>query len=427
MEEKPDQKLAEPTTIEDAQAILDGYADMNTQSPNIGARSDDDFYLTESYYNTLELNDRNAYTWQKDVNIDDGWKTMYKVILNANLSIETLDRITPNNYNRGAYNQAYGSALFFRAFAFYQLIQVYSMPYVDNDLTLPGIPARISSDVNTINTRNTAAETYSQILKDLTNSAQKLPSLSSPVTRPSKAASYGLLSNIYLAMRQYQKAGLYADSALQLQQTLMDYNSINPSLTVPFTKFNSEVIFSSSLIGKSSLYTRNAKVDSLLYKSYGTEDLRKLLFFTETAPGQYGFRGSYQGSLFGIFFNGIAVDEMLLNRSECFARNNKVSEAMKDLNTLLLKRFKSGSFTPINAGSSTAALNIILTERRKELLGRGIRWNDLRRLNKEPGFEKILERKIGGTTFRLEPNSKRYAFYIPQLVIDMSGMTQNER
>lgn len=428
LDEKPDQKLAEPKTIEDVQAILDGYADMNTQSPNIGSRSDDDFYLTETYFNSLELNDRNAYTWQKNINIDDGWKTMYKVVLNANLSLETLAGINPDTYNRNAYKQAYGSALFFRGFALYQLIQVYSLPYDSaNASVLPGIPVRMNSDVNTVNLRNSMQNAYQQILNDFKSSIALLPATVEPVTRPSKAAAYAMLSNVSMAMRQYHQAGRYADSALQIKNVLMDYNSINPSSTVPFTRFNSEVIFASCQIGRTTLYTRNARVDSLLYNSYESGDLRKSLFFTQVASNQFGFKGSYQASLFGIFFNGPAVDEMLLNRAECFARESDVPAAMGSLNTLLAKRFTPSAFIPVTSGNPSEALRIILAERRKELIGRGTRWNDLRRLNRENGFEKILTRKIGSETFQLLPNDIRYAFFIPQDVIAMTGMEQNER
>jgi hypothetical protein len=101
------------------------------------------------------------------------------------------------------------------------------------------------------------------------------------------------------------------------------------------------------------------------------------------------------------------------------------SAAMNDLNTLLMKRWKTGTFIPYTAINATDALSKILTERRKELLMRGIRWSDLRRLNKEPQFAKTLIRVIGGQTYYLYPNDKRYVFPIPLQIIQMTGVPQN--
>ncbi|MGN6801264.1 MAG: RagB/SusD family nutrient uptake outer membrane protein [Ginsengibacter sp.] len=428
LDAKPDQKLATPSDIEDVQALLDDYTDMNLQLSNAGPRSDDDFYLLDSYIGSRDVNSQNIYTWQKDAIVDDGWNTMYKVVLNANLSLETLQKIQPSAFNKPAYNMAYGSALFFRSFAFYQLLQVYAPPYDSNtagkDL---GIPVRLQSDVSTKNTRNSVSEGYKQIIDDTKESIALLPNRSYPPSRPSRAAAYSLLANVYLSMGNYQEAGLYADSALQIQNTLIDYNNADSTASKPFTRFNDEVIFSAATAGNATLYTSHRIVDSFLFSSYSTNDLRRALFFKKTGANQYGFKGNYQESAFGVLFNGFAVDEMLLIRSESFARENKVSLAMDDLNELLAARYKTGSFVPLTAGNSKDALTVVLEERRKELIGRGNRWNDLRRLNREPAFAKDLKRVVNGVIYELPANDPRYTFYIPQQVVGMAGMKQNQR
>jgi hypothetical protein len=69
----------------------------------------------------------------------------------------------------------------------------------------------------------------------------------------------------------------------------------------------------------------------------------------------------------------------------------------------------------------------ILTERRKELIFRGLRWPDLRRLNKD-GAGVSVTRKLDGQTYTLTPNSLKYTWLIPQQVIDFNpGMPQNPR
>lgn len=83
------------------------------------------------------------------------------------------------------------------------------------------------------------------------------------------------------------------------------------------------------------------------------------------------------------------------------------------------------TFIPYTASTASDALNTILLERRKELLMRGIRWSDLRRLNKEPQFAKTLIRIEDGQTYSLQPGGLRYIFPIPLLVIQMTGIPQN--
>ncbi|MNX64087.1 SusD family protein [compost metagenome] len=99
---------------------------------------------------------------------------------------------------------------------------------------------------------------------------------------------------------------------------------------------------------------------------------------------------------------------------------------MEDLNTLLSKRFGAG-FVPYTATDQKNAILTILKERRKELLFRGLRWMDLRRLNKEPEYAVTLTRIVNGTTYTLPPNDPRYVYPIPPDEIAISGIEQNER
>ena len=94
---------------------------------------------------------------------------------------------------------------------------------------------------------------------------------------------------------------------------------------------------------------------------------------------------------------------------------------------MIVKRWKTGTFTPLAAGSMQDALILILRERRKELVFRDLRWTDLKRLNKETAFQQTIKRKINGQEYILLPNDNRYALPIPQSVISISGIQQNPR
>lgn len=163
-----------------------------------------------------------------------------------------------------------------------------------------------------------------------------------------------------------------------------------------------------------------------LYLSYAPNDLRVNMYFTPNAYGE-GFKGSYDGDPGNGPFTGIATDEVLLIHAECLARLGKTADAMNDLNHLLLNRFLAGTFVPLTAANSNDALKLILQERRKELVMRGARWADLRRLGLDPEWAVTPQRIIAGKSYSLPPKSSLYTFLLPKQVIELSGMQQNVR
>jgi hypothetical protein len=211
---------------------------------------------------------------------------------------------------------------------------------------------------------------------------------------------------------------------LKLYDSLLDYNTLNTTTQYPVPLFNKEVIFHATL--SNDLYAKTVIVDTNLYKSYNVNDLRQKVFFKTNTNGGMRFVGTYTGGTGFIFFAGIATDELYLTRAECYARAGKITEAMNDLNTLMVKRWKTGTFVPFTAATTSDAMKLILEERRKETIFRGLRWLDLRRLNSE-GANITLTRVVDGQTYTLIPNSPRYALPLPPDVISLTGMPQNDR
>lgn len=427
LEAKTDKKLVVPSTLQDAQALLDSYSLLNAFYPSIGVQSDDDFYLLDSYWNSIAVVNQKNYTWAKDNYNNNEWRYLYQMVLYTNVALETLER-APTDQHESEWKRIKGAALFFRAYAFYQVAQYYAIPYDKSTATQnAGIPLRLTSNASTKITRSSLEITYSRIIEDYKTAIQLLPVISSPVSRPSKAAAYGALSRTYLTMENYQLAEKYADSCLQLSHTLIDYNTLNAKSATPFLRFNNEVIFPSVFAGTGMLSASNWHVDSLLYQSYDSNDLRRSIFYKSNGPSSFAFKGNYDGTTSTSMFNGIAVDEVYLIRAECKARLGDKDGALNDLNTLLVKRWKTGTFTDFVATTSDEALRIILTERRKELILRGLRWFDLRRLNKDPNTSKTLQRILRGQKYQLSPGDPRYTQYIPQQTIDMTSIEQNTR
>jgi hypothetical protein len=351
---------------------------------------------------------------------------MYRLIFYTNNVLEGLNNLE-NVSDLKKYNEIKGSALFFRAYGFYQLAQIFCAPYSASSANDGlGIPLRLKSDINLPSTRATIAQTYTQILSDLAKSVPLLPEIVAYKTRPDKTAAYAMLSKIYLLMQDYDRSLLFADSALmQSQNELINFNDLNPSASSPMMQFNSEVIFQTTLDYARNFTASRINIDSSLFQSYADNDIRKAAWFTVT-NGHLIFKGSYNGSS-PYFFSGLAIDEMFLNKAECLARKGKVEDAMTTLNTLLAKRFITGTFAPLTASDLNNALALILQERRKELLFRGVRWSDLRRLNLDAETAKTLYRILDGKKYELEPNSPNYVFPIEDNVIQLSGIAQNPR
>jgi len=428
---KPDKSLLVPTSLDDFQAILDNTSVMNL-CPEIGLIASDDYYTTAAGLAGLYTQtEKNSYLWAQNVyegEVVADWNTPYQQIFYSNVVLDGLNSLTDKTSARS--RNIRGSAMFYRGFAYYNLAQVFAAPYDSTSAAnLPGLPLRRSSDPGPKSTRGTLQQTYNQVLADITGAVPLLPVSAAYKSRPDKAAAYALLARIYLSMERYSKAAAYADSSLKVNNKLNHYTDYNPLDYRPFPLVlpdnNDEVDFDISPLPYSFDESPSTLVDSNLFHSYKENDLRKSLYFTDQGNGGYNFQGSYSGNY--LLFAGLTTAEMYLIRAECKARADQVNEALADLNTLLVTRFQPGTFQPFTPANAAEALTMILTERRKELFSRALRWSDLRRLNKDPRFAVTLKRVIGGQVYTLLPEDKRYVFPIPDEEIRASGIPQNDR
>src|SRR5690606_14579320 len=147
-----------------------------------------------------------------------------------------------------------GTALFYRAWALFQLATHFTAPYsAPTSVTNPGLPLHLTSDVNERPGRGNLQQTYDQLIKDAIAAEKLLPLSVRYKTRPVKAAATALLSRVYLSMNDYAKAEQYASAALSLQNTLIDYNLFSTTSSKPFPVAlpyaNEEILFYSIFIG----------------------------------------------------------------------------------------------------------------------------------------------------------------------------------
>lgn len=424
---KPDQRLATITTIKDMQALLDDYAKMNNSDPAMGEVYGDNYLMSDDVYNARDEYDRNMYTFADQLVFKpkvNAWNSLYMQVNVANTVLQAVKEQDNTVKNIGELAHVKAQALFFRGKAFYHGLNVWAMPYQSTTAsTLPGIPIRLTANFLSVSKRANIGEGYQQAIKDLKESIPALPRLAQTPVRPSKAAAYGMLSRLYLQMLAYEDAGKYADSALQINRELLNYNTLNATASFPVPKLNAEIIFEGRAETSSQIVQSRALIDPKLYELYVLNDLRKTVFFRKSG-NDYLFKGNYEGN--ASFFNGITSAEMLLTKAECSIRAGKINEGLLELNILLQARFKTGTFVPYAQLSNPEALALVKLERRKELIFRCMRWLDIRRFNEE-GDQIILKRQVGGSTYTLNPRSNGYALAIPEDVIELSGMPQNRR
>lgn len=430
LDAKPDISIGIPASLKDFQLMMDNTARLNQNWPWLTEIAADYNVFNDTYYPITSTDCKNAYTWSRtypytaSLDWGSGGNAPYQKILVVNTVLDGLAQVTIDGITEvQQYNNIKGQALFVRAKAFYELAQEFAPPYDElNAVSDLSIPLRLASDISMPSTRSTVATTYTQIISDLKAAKELVPVNQIYKTRAGRAACFAMLARVYLSMHKYEDARMAADSCLNLYGTLIDYRKLSSTASYPFTQLNEEVLYHNTIIST----TNNGNtllIDSFVYNSYNVNDLRKIFFFNIFSGRGYTFKGSYTGN--ALCFNGLATDEVYLIRAECLARQGQTQAALKDLNTLMINRWKDGAFVEFTAGSADEALTIILTERKKELLRRNTRWTDLRRLNKEPKFATTISRIINGTVITLEPNSYRYTFPIPDDIIAMTGMQQN--
>jgi len=431
LDKLPDQALTTFSKLSDLQLLLQNEAILNVDDPSLDDASADDYFVSDAYFITMTTDDQNMYRWNKTIyqpneTIND-WNSSYNKIYIANTVLDQLSSFKYSSDQQMMADNIKGEALFFRAKSYYRLLQIFVKPYSTiTAKTDMGVPLRLTSDFNTKVGRGNVQQDYEQVIQDLKQAIALLPAKTSVITQPTKLAATGWLARVYLSMGDYANAFSYADTYLQQNSALDDYNNFNPK-AIPFTAGPLvEDIFLSTMSAQGNLLVGSqTQVDSNLYRSYASNDLRPGIFFRNKAGRNYYF-GSYDIYVF-FHFDGIATDEQYLIRAECFARQGNASKAMTDLNALLVKRFATGTFVPYTATDPQDALRQVLMERRKELCYRGLRWSDLRRLNTDPNYAVTLKRVVNGVTYTLPPNDPRYVLPIPDQEIQLNGIPQNPR
>ncbi|MNK15010.1 SusD family protein [compost metagenome] len=402
-------------------------------------RLSDNFYFSDARIAvSLTQNTTKAYQWKPELYIstetDSGWDPMYNNIYNTNIIIEAVEKLTDGTEQQR--KVVLGDAFFNRAFAYWNLVNLYAKDYDANTAATDlGVPLITVADLEGKPTRTNVAAVYDLILQDLLKAKDQLPDVAKNVYRNNKIAAFAMLARVYQSMDNYPEAKKYADMALQLNSTLFDYNlmsfkdPLKPLGGVnnrPLDNLNPEMI-SYKLTGFSNILT-NSSISPDFLSLLGTKDLRYVFNFTTLDR-----LGKPNPDLYPLYIArnlsyNISVPEMMLISAEAEARAGQTAPAIKLLNDLRKKRFKPVDYADLTAATADDALKLVIDERRRELFGMGLRWFDMRRLDNDSRFRKTYTRANTAAIYKLEAGSNIFVQQIPGKVMLLNpGILPNPR
>lgn len=435
LELQPRQSIDAATALSDAQAvesaiigsygILGGGALYGTNFNLLSELQGGDNYVTwrgtfVSYREVANKTYNNS-----NAEAQRTWLSAYSAINNVNGVLNALNVVT----DAAAKAQFEGEARFVRGILFFELVRYYALPWgATSGNTQLGIPLVLtpSSDVNQASTqtpRSTVAQTYTQVIDDLTKAASLLPEDNG--TRADRYTALAFLARVYLQQGNYAAALAAANSVIN-----SGFYRLNPSVTSIFRNRNTQesifeiqqndqnnagtandgltTFYASIDAGGTAVGRGDVQVNNAFVNSYAANDARRTELF------YIGFKGGgtryYTGKFtdFGANIPVIRLAEMYLIRAEANLQLGSATGAspLADVNLI---RARAG----VAALTGTLTLAQILQERRWELAFEGLRIHDIKRLRLSTG------------TFAW--NAPKLVFPIPKREIDVNpAIVQND-
>lgn len=322
--------------------------------------------------------------------VGDIWRESYEAIQRANIVLNRIDAIEFEN--SGLKNIRIGEMKFLRGLLYFNLVRLYGdVPLVVEETTNP-------SDYFGQG-RTSASEVYAQVISDLNDAIQSLPTAKSS-GRPAKGAAQVVLADVQMNM------GNYGDAVTNLAAVVnSNVYSLAASTSQIFgvaNEGNSEILFevqyASGVDGNNegetaasqfrpSGTTANAKGHNLpsaeFVALYEAGDTRRNDYIgQEPALNPFYFSLKYEVSGTGANDGGsdhivIRYADVLLKYAEALNESGGANAA----NYLNMVRNRAG-LANTTASTQSELRDAIEKERRLELIGEGHRWFDLKRTGK---------------------------------------------
>ncbi|MBQ6871776.1 MAG: RagB/SusD family nutrient uptake outer membrane protein [Bacteroidales bacterium] len=464
----------EVTTIDHLEYMLNRYADFY-QETNMTAMLSPDTYglikeMTDAKASMPGINPVQFATWDiegcANYTRATTFSQEYSKIFRANMILSNLSSVS-GDADRKAYLEK--EAKFIKAYSMFNLVSTYCLPYTEANKGEMGMTLKNSTSFEELTSRATLEDTYKYIEENLEAAlgiTNDMTIVNNKYThwRANKAAVNGFAARYWLQRGDYTKAYQYATTALESHNVLVNYNtdmyySTTPSyktvngvkveILYPYTHDN-QTDLNDRMEWKELMYFRNAYYGSWYYipsqKLLDSYDHDYDLRFKYHIVDNYSFdRGlapyEYPGYVFFFKDNipaGPTTAEMILIRAECLARQNKVSDAMTEVNKLREVRMDASAPADrkyLTASSQNEAVKVIIDERMREMPFT-MRWFDIVRLNHNndstddvgnltryyyPYTSAGVLTNDTPKTYTLEVGSRRYATPIPQTDITSSN------
>lgn len=353
---------------------------------------------------------RNDYQWiaHRDPNsasVYYNYTFYYVIIGNANMIIANIDKATGLEADKKAIK---AEALTYRGWAYFQMVQLYGERFAagaaNSGLSVP----LILEPTTNPKARNTVAEVYTQINKDLTDAI----SLFTGYSRLDKShfdisVAKGIKARVALTQQDYVTAATLAKEARTnyMLMTNDDYLGGFNNYTNKEWMWASRIVadqtnyFYSFFAYMSNNYSSTAirstpkVMYSVLYNQITATDVRKKLW-DPTGKNTVDFplpastfqRYPYHPKKFRVADVNLSIGdvpymraaEMYLIEAEALARSGNNAGAQDALYTLAVNRdpqYKK------SANTGQALIDEIMIQRRFELWGEGFRFYDLKRTN----------------------------------------------
>ncbi len=180
-------------------------ADGGTSSVSFLAALSADEIINYSFVGQSELMQFNVNELQSsNLRLERLWTGFYQIIYNCNLILEGFDG--SNYLSDKIKNQGRGEAKFIRAFCYFYLVNLFG-----------DVPLSLTSDyvLNTSIAKSSVSEVYGQIIRDLKNAKELLPSDYSGFgnnerIRATKDVASALLARVYLYQNDWNNANTEA-------------------------------------------------------------------------------------------------------------------------------------------------------------------------------------------------------------------------
>jgi starch-binding outer membrane protein, SusD/RagB family len=330
------------------------------------------------------------------------WKAAYTYLYYCNICIEGLQRST--GVTAEVKKRLLGEVQFVRALCYYYLVNLYG----DVPLVLG-----TNAEINALLSRTSSSQVYLQIIADL-EAAQDALAGSQINTRPTAYAAQALLARVYLHLQNWRKAEEMASAVISSGQFALHIN-----LNTVFKENSKETIFQWAPVqdkmnsGEGFIFIPlgfskpNYTLTADLLATFETGDLRKSNWvrFVTIGMQPYNYPSKYKlSSSSGAVeeYNVVLrLAEQYLVRAEALAHQNKIAEAVNDINSI---RTRSGLVTKPTTISSEQCFQAIEQERRIELFAEwGHRWFDLKRTNRADAVLSAAKGNKWQTTDQLYP------------------------